>query len=76
TEDGTEEYRCSVCGDVWMTGTIAKLGHSYGEWIIIREPTYTEEGEQEHHCIRCDHTERESIPVLSIPEEPTPEGEL
>ncbi len=39
-------------------------GHSYGEWVIVKEPTLTETGTKERTCSVCKAKETEEIPVL------------
>ena len=63
---GTE---CSVCGEV-LSGEaeLPALGHEYGEWITVKEPTYTEEGTEEQVCSRDpSHRVTRSIPKLKRP---------
>lgn len=43
--------------------------HEFGEWIIEREPSFTEEGSRWHQCIRCGYIYYENIPILI----PTPQ---
>ena len=43
---------------------IAPLGHTYGEWVVTKNPTTTEKGEKKHTCIRCDAYETEEIPEI------------
>ena len=44
---------------------IPKTGHKWGEWIVTKEATDTEEGEREHICSECGEKETEVIPCLS-----------
>ena len=36
-------------------------GHTFGDWIIMEEPTETKNGYRERTCIYCDHAEYEVI---------------
>ena len=38
---------------------------NFGEWTVVTEPTYTEEGLQERTCLDCGYVESEAIPVLT-----------
>ena len=38
-------------------------GHTYGEWIIDRQPSCTVDGQKHRDCINGDHTETASIPA-------------
>lgn len=51
-----------------------ELGHSFGDWVVIRESTASEEGIEERTCIRCGHTEQRSIPKVSNPFTDVTEG--
>ena len=68
TVDGTKTAKCDHCD---LTDTIADvgsaLGHAWGDWIVIQEPTTTENGVEEHTCTRCGHAEQRSIAKLENP---------
>lgn len=68
TQDGTKTAKCNHCD---ATDTIpdlgSALGHAFGAWSVIKEPTTTEEGMEEHTCARCNHTEQRSIAKLENP---------
>ncbi len=67
TEKGkTEGKHCSVCNKVLVAQTeINPLGHSYGEWIITKQPTEIEEGLKEKSCSKCNDKIIETLPVIS-----------
>ena len=66
----TAGSHCSVCGTVLSAqNVIPALGHTYGEWDVIKEPTYSETGLKMHICSVCSYEETEVIHVL-IPGEP------
>ena len=56
---------CKVCGErgteTFETGNV--LGHDYGAWTIVLEPTAGTKGEREHTCVNCNHKETEAIPA-------------
>ena len=68
TQDGTKTAKCDHCD---VTDTIvdvgSALGHSFGEWAVITEPTTTEDGLEERCCTRCGHTEQRTIAKLENP---------
>ncbi len=61
-EAGSKIYTC-VCGDAY-TEAIDALGHAWGEWVVAKEPTYTEWGEESRTCSRCGKTE--SYPIFCL----------
>lgn len=44
--------------------------HSFTDWNITKEPTFTEPGEQQRSCKICGYTETEILPVMLNPEKP------
>ena len=56
----TSPKTCKLCGG--KDG--AALGHSYGEWNVLREPTSKVEGYKERVCDRCGNVESATIPCL------------
>lgn len=63
TSEGKILYECS-CGDKKQEVVPAK-GHSWSEWSITSEPTFTELGKKERSCTVCGVTESENIQKLS-----------
>ncbi len=57
-------YACE-CGESYKGEEAAALGHEYGEWTIVLEPTYEAEGKKEQKCLRCNAGLSESIPKLT-----------
>lgn len=47
---------CTGCGDISTDHT-----HTYGEWVITKKPTCTEEGRKQRICPICNEVETESI---------------
>ena len=41
-----------------------QYNHTYGDWIITKEPTCTEEGIHEKRCTGCRHVVSETMPAL------------
>ena len=66
TESGkTAGKKCSVCGEVTVPQTdINPLGHTYGEWKVVKEATETEEGLKEKECSICKNKVTEEISKL------------
>ena len=63
----TEGKHCSVCNAVVEPQKVTeKLAHTAGEWTVITEATYTQEGLQQKKCTVCSTVlEEEAIPKLS-----------
>ena len=61
--DGYTLHRCELCGDEYEDTPVEALGHDYGDWITVKEPTCEEEGLEERSCLRdgCGETEEQSI---------------
>ena len=77
TEDGNIDYwTCSKCGVVFSDaeGTvettlpetmIPAIGHTWSEWVVIKEATTREEGTERRTCLNDEsHTEERAIPKL------------
>ena len=64
TESGYDAYdTCTRCGYSTYHEIPAK-GHSYGDWIVDKEPTTDEEGEMSRKCSSCGDVEKQSMPKL------------
>ena len=61
--DGYTLHRCELCGDEYEDTPVEALGHDYGDWITVKEPTCEEEGLEVRSCLRdgCGKTEEQSI---------------
>ena len=66
TQKGYTTYTCR-CGESYTADYVDALGHAWGDWIVIQEPTTTENGVEEHTCTRCGHAEQRSIAKLENP---------
>jgi hypothetical protein len=58
--DNTCDADCNVCG---FKRTPAD--HAYGNWVTVKEPTDTVEGQRERSCIICGKKVTESIPTTA-----------
>jgi len=69
TEDGlTEGKKCSKCNVVFVEQQVIESeGHKYGEWVVVKESTITEEGVREKECSVCADKVTESLPLLDDP---------
>lgn len=70
TEDGAydEVIRCEICGELLESThhAVEALGHRWGEWTVVKEPTYDEEGLRQRVCENdAAHVETETIARLA-----------
>ncbi len=64
TADGYTQNKCKLCGDEYVTDTVASCGHSYGESITVKRPTCTQSGLQKKICDVCGDEEETVLPPL------------
>ncbi|MBR6157467.1 MAG: DUF4214 domain-containing protein [Lachnospiraceae bacterium] len=67
-EAGEKTYTASFKNGLFQTQTkteaIEALGHDWSEWIVVKEPTEEEPGQEERTCNRCGKKETREIPAL------------
>ncbi len=63
--EGKTIYTCE-CGDTYSEPIAPRGAHEWSDWTIIKESTYTEEGEEVIHCIHCGEVQF-SLPVEMKP---------
>ena len=64
TTEGYTLYKCS-CGAEKRDNFIPAKGHTWSEWNILSEPTFTEFGKKERRCTVCGASESEEIEKLN-----------
>lgn len=64
TEGGYTLHTCAKCGYSVTDEQTLPVGHLVEESIIVREPTFTEEGLSVGKCTRCGAEIESSVPVL------------
>ena len=76
TEDGIKDYYyCEGCGKKFLDKECKKevtdkdlvikaIGHNYGDWIVDKQPTETDEGHKYKECANCGDRIEETIPVV------------
>lgn len=45
--------------------------HTYGNWTVVKDASYTEKGSKKHSCSVCGYEEIVEIPMLTLPYIPT-----
>ena len=61
---GSKEITCSRC-DFKDTKEIPATGnHAYGDWVIVKEATCTEEGLRTQTCANCGDVKKEVLPKV------------
>ncbi|WP_051983533.1 S8 family serine peptidase [Pseudobacteroides cellulosolvens] len=61
TATGTKVGKCTKCGAVLSTVSIAALGHSYGSWTTTKSATCTTAGSRKRTCSRCSDIDTDTI---------------
>jgi hypothetical protein len=65
-----------LCGKRF-TEEIAPLGHSWGDWVVVKHPTTKEPGQEQRTCSTCGETESREIPMLEyIPGDTNSDGKV
>lgn len=77
TECGYDLQICSRCGETTRDHETAALGHVFGQWKTVKEPTVEEAGLQIRRCRNCEATEERELeklppPSTEPPTEPAP----
>lgn len=66
TSGYTGDEICKSCGNVKSKGTtISATGHSWGNWVVTKNATETEQGVETRTCSVCKTQENRSIPTLA-----------
>ena len=70
----TDGTKCSVCGEILKAQEVIELqGHSYGDWVVVKEATATEKGSEARACGVCGVSETREIPATGeVPSETKP----
>ena len=69
TEQGFTTYTCA-CGEQYVDNYVDALGHTLGDWYVVKAPTVDEEGEERRGCENCDYFETRSTDKLPDSEDP------
>ena len=74
--DEDYHWHAATCGHNVVKG---KAPHQYGEWIIDKEPTKTEDGRRHQICAICEHVHYENYPLpphIHVPLDPVIENTI
>lgn len=72
---GTEQRKCSDCGNKEQREIPILDEHKFGDWKISKEPTVESEGEERRVCGVCGKDEVRSVAKLAAPTQETPDPE-
>ena len=61
TEQGYTTHTCTVCGDSYVDSWVNATGHKFDSWVVTKEATCTEDGQERRDCQNCDHYETRTI---------------
>lgn len=64
TQKGYTTYTCSRCNNSYKGKYTAAVGHSWGSWITIKEPTISNTGAAERKCTSCNKSETRVLDKL------------
>lgn len=64
TEQGYTTYTCEVCGYSYIDEYVDAAGHIYGEWVVEKAATETEDGVKARYCEVCGEKETKAVPKL------------
>ncbi len=62
TEDGYTIHTCT-CGDEYTDTPVVAIGHAFGQWVTVLEPTATTAGSKERQCGNCGEKETAVIGI-------------
>lgn len=60
TQQGYDRFACS-CGDYYTEGSLAPIGHTFGTWQTVVEPSETFGGLERRRCASCGGTELKTL---------------
>lgn len=63
TKEGFTTFTCQ-CGDSYVGDKTQARGHSFGQWVTVKEPTTTATGLAERACSRCTEKEQKTLGKL------------
>lgn len=61
TEQGYTSFVCERCQHMYKGDFRDALGHAFGEWVEIKAPTCTTDGESLRKCSRCERSETQAL---------------
>ena len=67
--DGYTVHTCA-CGDSYTDNPTKATGHSWEQWLIVKDATTTEEGQNMRICSSCETTEIKTTPVFPDDSQP------
>lgn len=72
TEPGYDLHQCSRCDYSETDNPTEAIGHAFGEWEIMKEPTEEEVGLSQRICLSCGEQQEQEIDMLApLPTQPS-----
>ena len=66
TQYGGEYDCCKECGKEKNYEYLKPTGHAFGEWKVVKEPTTSQNGQEQRVCSKCKYTEKRTTDKLSV----------
>ena len=63
-DQGYTAHQCSKCGEEYRDEYVSANGHSYGDWVMIKQEGCDTDGEYRKYCKNCDNSIADFVPVV------------
>ena len=75
TENGYTIHTCA-CGESYADAQVAAIGHAFGQWQIVTEPTASSAGKKERQCSSCGEKETVIIGINGCGDEDSAHSDI
>ncbi len=66
TVEGYTTHICEICGESYVDTYTEPTGHSFEDWVTVKDATFTEDGTESRTCVKCSHVEFRSVPLTVV----------